>query len=66
MTDQEKLLKVFDEIGIHYQLEHSSQEEGDGTANYTCVWLAAENSNLAAAKAYDHLIEFRNGELASY
>ena len=66
MTDEEKLLKTLDESGISYVLEKTEQEEGDSTAHYTAVWISGENDTLREAKQYDHLIEFRNGELASF
>ena len=66
MTDEEKLLKTFDEIGITYVLEKTEQEESDGLAKYTHVWIAGKDDTLEDAKAYGRLIEFRNGELASF
>ncbi len=66
MTDEAKLLNTFDEIGIHYVLEKTSQEEEGGEAHYTGVYIAAKGDTLQEAKRYDHLIEFRNGSLASY
>ena len=66
MTDEEKLLKTFDEIGITYVLDKTSQEESGATAHYTGVYIADEDDTLEEAKNYDHLIEFRNGELASF
>ena len=65
MTDEEKLLKTFDEIGITYVLNKIEQKESGATAHYTAVYIAAEGSTLEEAKQYGRLIEFRNGELAS-
>ena len=58
MSDEEKLLTTFDEIGITYVLD---KEDG-----YTSVYIAAEGDTLEEAKRYDHLIEFQNGALASF
>lgn len=66
MSDEEKLLKTFDEIGITYVLEKTTQTESDGEAHYTKVYIAAKDSTLEEAKRYDHLIEFRNGSIASF
>jgi hypothetical protein len=66
MTQEEKLLKTFDDIGITYVLEKLSQEEDGEEVHYTEVWIAAEGSTLKEAKAYGRLIDFRNGELASF
>lgn len=66
MTDEEKLLKTFDEIGITYVLEKEDQEERGEIAHYTAVWISKKDATLEEAKQYDELIEFRNGELASF
>jgi hypothetical protein len=66
MSDEEKLLKTFDEIGITYVLEKTTQTESDEEAHYTGVYIAAKGDTLEEAKRYDHLIEFRNGSLASF
>ena len=58
-TDEQKLLRVFNDIGIYYRIDRIDDE-------WTAIWLCAEGDSLAQAQAYDHLIEFRNGKLASY
>jgi hypothetical protein len=65
MTDQEKLLKTFDEIGIHYIVEECDEPDLL-PSKYVCIWICGEENTLQQAKNYDHLIEFCDGRIASY